>query len=92
MTLPEVFDITTVREQHGRLRAALVAGAAVRIDASQVARTDAAAMQLLIAAVREAATRNIPLRLHDAAPALVDVAAVLGASAILGLDDAVAAQ
>ena len=85
MTLPAVFDITTVRDQHDRLRTALVDGAAIRIDGSQVTRTDAAAMQLLIAATREAAAREIPLVVHDPAPALVDVAAVLGAVEILGL-------
>ena len=55
-------NIFTATEQRQRLLDALSAGTEVEVDLSQVSEIDSAGMQLMVAAKREAAVRNKPLR------------------------------
>ena len=77
MTLPETFDVTTVRAWHQQLVSALADGL-LTIDASQVQRADAAAMQLLAAAAVEARHQGRTLDVTAPSPVFTAAATTLG--------------
>jgi len=86
ITLPERFDITAARAVHGELVDALASGAPVEIDASAVARTDTAGLQLVLAALHagEPTPEDTPrVRLTARSDAFDRAAAALGADALL---------
>ena len=56
-----------------RLLDAIGAGAEVEVDLSQVSEMDSAGIQLMVAAKREAAARNQPLRFTGHSPAVFDL-------------------
>lgn len=85
MTLPDIFDISTVQAQHALLLTAFANAGAITIDASRVARADAAAMQLLTAAAVEARQQARGLEVLNPSPAFTTVARTLGLEAVLGL-------
>jgi anti-anti-sigma regulatory factor len=83
MTLPDTFDIATVREQHAALLTAFAEGGAVVIDASRVVRADAAAMQLLYAAAQHAARHHAAFTIAQPSAPFITVARTLGLARVL---------
>ena len=80
--LPETFDIQQAVWAQATLSEMVNDGAAVEVDGRSVRRTDAAAMQVLAAAAREAANRGVPFALA-ASDVLSEAASVLGLTALL---------
>jgi anti-sigma B factor antagonist len=66
-------NIFNAAEQRQRLLDAFDSGSEVEVDLSQVSEMDSAGMQLMIAAKREAALRNKPLRLSGHSPAVFEI-------------------
>lgn len=66
-------NIFTATEQRQRLLDALSAGTEVEVDLSQVSEIDSAGLQLMVAAKREAAARNKPLRFTCHSPPVFDI-------------------
>ena len=66
-------NIFNAAEQRQRLLDAIGAGNQVEVDLSLVSEIDSAGIQLMIAAKREAAARNKPLRFIGHSEAVVDI-------------------
>jgi anti-anti-sigma factor len=77
-------SIFTAAELRQRLLDALDAGAEIEVDLSEVSEMDSAGMQLMVAAKREAAARNKPLRFAGHSPAVVDILELCNLSGQLG--------
>ncbi|MDD5177002.1 MAG: STAS domain-containing protein [Sterolibacterium sp.] len=77
-------NIFNAAEQRGRLLDALDEGSEVEVDLSQVSEIDSAGIQLMIAAKREAAARNHPLRFISHSPAVFDILELCDLAAHLG--------
>lgn len=71
-----------------QLLAALVPGRAVLVQAGDVARAGTAALQLLVAFVRDAQAKGIAVSICDASPALRDAVVVSGLHAHIELQAA----
>lgn len=66
-------SIFTAAALKQRLLDALVAGKEVEVDLTRVGEMDSAGIQLMVAAKREAAARNMPLRFTGHSPAVFDM-------------------
>jgi phospholipid transport system transporter-binding protein len=78
----------TIQEASGlkqQLGGILSAGGAVHLDGAGVRSADTAGIQLLVAFSREAKMRNVEIIWRGASEALLQSAAGLGLSALLGL-------
>lgn len=81
ITCNEVFDISTLQQLHKQLTRALATKAKkkrVTLDGSQVERTDAAAVQLLYAFIREATSRDIEITWHEPSEPLLASIRLMG--------------
>lgn len=76
-----IFTAATLRQQ---LLDALDTQPEVEVDLSEVSEMDSAGMQLMVAAKREAATRNKPLRFTGHSAAVFDVLELCDLSGHLG--------
>ncbi len=76
-----IFTAATLRQQ---LLDALDTQPEVEVDLSEVSEMDSAGMQLMVAAKREAATRNKPLRFTRHSAAVFDVLELCDLSGHLG--------
>ena len=77
-------NIYTAAELRQQLLAALAAGQDVDVDLSQVSEIDSAGMQLMVAAKREAAGRNLLLHFTNHSQAVFDVLELCRLSCHLG--------
>ena len=84
MTLPTLFDITTLAGHHADVSRAFERGAAVQMNGAGVERVDAAAVQLLVAATLYARSRGLVFEIQTPSTALIDAAVVLGVGSVLG--------
>lgn len=84
MTLPTLFDITTLAEHHAEVSKAFELGTAVQLNGAGVERVDAAAVQLLVAATLYARSRGLVCEIVTPSAALIDAAVVLGVGGVLG--------
>jgi anti-anti-sigma regulatory factor len=78
----------TIQEVSGlkqQLDGILLAGGAVHLDGAEVHSADTAGIQLLVAFSREAKMRNVEITWRGASEVLLQSAAGLGLSALLGL-------
>lgn len=67
------FSIFTATALRQRLLDAIAASKEVEVDLSQVSEIDSAGIQLMVAAKREAAARDKPLRFTGHSPAVFDI-------------------
>ena len=86
VVLPRVFDIQAVSAVSAELLDALEAGGLV-LDAASVTRIDAAALQLLYAAVAAASARGARVTWAGSSPALDEGARMLALAAALDLPE-----
>ncbi|OOG24246.1 hypothetical protein B1C78_09170 [Thioalkalivibrio denitrificans] len=84
VSLPESMDITSVRAVREQLLAALGAGVPVELHAHPVSRTDTAGLQLLVAFLREAHARQVPVSVHAAGDVLPAAVRRLGVESLFG--------
>lgn len=84
MVCPADFSIVSVRALHAELVEHLDSGMPLTIDGRAVERVDAAALQLLCSAARDAQRRNTTFTLHPS-DALADAARVVGVAHLLGV-------
>ncbi len=87
MKLDSVLTIDGIGALHEHCVAVLASAQKITIDASQVELLDGAILQLLIALVMEADTKNKQIIWHAPSEALVDGAQTLGLMTALGLDN-----
>ncbi|GMR08598.1 MAG: hypothetical protein BMS9Abin26_1604 [Gammaproteobacteria bacterium] len=88
ITCNEVFDISTIGQLHKQLRKALATKAkkkCLTLDGSQVERTDAAAVQLLYAFIREATSRDIEITWHEPSESLLSSIRLMGLESSMSL-------
>lgn len=85
VTLAESLDISTVRNLHAELKAALGGGDAVSLNGSAVERVDTAALQVLAAMFIDADGRQSRLELRSPSEALIRSASLLGIDEYIGL-------
>jgi len=83
----DILDISRVGEFHSQLTAALGKGGEIVIDAAELGRIDAAALQLLTAFFQDAAARKVTAKWNTPSDALIRSAGLLGLSTELGLPD-----
>lgn len=85
VVLAGALDVSTAQQLQQNLSNALDLGAPLRLDARQVERVDASALQLLYACVRTAADRRTACTWDGASEALVTAADLCGLRDSLGL-------
>lgn len=85
MTLAETLDVSAVRTLHGDLTPALQAGIPVILDASNVARVDAAALQLFVALFSASVGRPMTVEWRSPSQAIAAAADLLGLGGHIGL-------
>lgn len=85
MTLPNIFDITVVRDQHRLLLVEFESGGPIAIDASSVERADGSALQLLTVAAVEARRQRRAFAISNPSTAFLTVARTLGLDSLLGI-------
>ena len=85
VSLAETLDISTVRNLHADLKAALDNGDPVSLNGSAVARVDTAALQVLAAMFIDADGQQRKYELRSPSEALVHSAALLGIDEYIGL-------
>lgn len=83
----DVLDISRAADFHQELKTALGKGGAIVLDAAEIERIDAAALQLCTALFRDAAARKVQAKWLTPSDALMRSAALLGLSQQLGLPD-----
>ena len=66
-------NIFSAAEQRQRLLDAINSGKEVEVDLSLVSEIDSAGIQLMVAAKREAAAKNTPLRFTGHSAAVIDI-------------------
>lgn len=83
----DILDISKAADFHQELKVALGKGSEVVLDAAEVERIDAAALQLCIAFFHAAAARKVHARWQTPSIALIKAAGLLGLSRELGLPE-----
>lgn len=81
----EILDISRVAEFHQVLKDAIGKGSEIVLDAAEIERIDAAALQLLTVFLRDATARKVQAKLHIPSDALIKAASLLGLNQELGL-------
>lgn len=88
LILPEALIIGDLAALQARLLGVLKARRALALDGRSVTTIDTAGLQLLAVLCRDAAARGIAVRWCGASLELTAAAALLGLTAVLGLDPA----
>lgn len=83
LTLPTALDRLAVEPLCRTLQERMAAGDPMVIDASQVDRVSTASLQVLLAAARSAAARDIAFRISAASDALIEALDDLGLNGTL---------
>jgi anti-anti-sigma regulatory factor len=89
LVLPDTLTIGELGPLHERLQGMLNARCELALDGSQVETIDTAGLQLLAVLCWDAAARGIGVHWCGASTQLTTNAALLGLTAVLGLDDVV---
>ena len=83
MVLPPTLDRLAVEPLCQTLQERLAAGEALLVDGRQVERVSTASVQVLLAAARSAATRDLSFRVSSASGALIEALDDLGLTGFL---------
>jgi ABC-type transporter Mla MlaB component len=86
VVLEAQLGIAMVADLHTRLRPFLQQKESVEIDASEVALVDTAALQLLVAFVKELRDRDVAVTWNKPSDTFCEIARLLDLSDLLGLD------
>lgn len=85
LALGESLDISGAEKLRNRLQKALAAGRPVRLDTAKLSRIDTAALQLLVAFVREMRANGFDVAWRQPGAALYEAAQLLGLGEALAL-------
>ena len=85
LVLAGMLDISSAQQLQKKLNDALDAGGSLRLDARQVERVDACALQLLYACMQQAAVRGVTCAWEGVSAALCTAADLCGMREVLGL-------
>jgi ABC-type transporter Mla MlaB component len=83
----EMLGISTVHDLQDSLKQSLASGLPIEIDASVIESADAAALQLLCAFARDAASSGYPIRWYQPTQVLINAAKLLQVQNLLALPD-----